>query len=211
MEISTKKQLAIILSQLKGFKDPKTRLEQYEIDSEIAAEIVWNAFYRREIKGKIIADLGCGTGILGLAVLLMEAKKVFFVDIDENAVDVAKENLKFLEEKFDVNLAGKAKFIVEDVDFFDEKVDIVIENPPFGIKGEKHADKVFLEKAFKIGGVVYSFHKAESKKFIDAVAQDNGFNVEGYWEFSWPLKHTMKFHKKKIEHIPVGCWRLVKN
>ncbi len=210
MEINTKKRLAVILSQLKGFKDPKSRLEQYEIDSEIASEAVWNAFYQREIEDKVAADIGCGTGILGFAVLLMGAKKVFFVDIDEKAVDAAKENLDFLEKKLGVDLKKKAEFIVSDVDFFDEKVDIVMQNPPFGIQGDKHADKVFLEKAFKITDVVYSFHKAESKKFIDAIAKDNGFKVEEYWEFEWPLKQTMKHHKKKIEYIPVGCWKLAK-
>ncbi|MBW2996438.1 METTL5 family protein [Candidatus Woesearchaeota archaeon] len=210
MEISTKKQLAVILSQLKGFEEPKAKLEQYEIDSEIAAEVVWNAFYRREIKGKVVADLGCGTGILGLSTLLMGAKKVYFVDIDGDALDIAKENIGFLEEKTGKKLADKAEFVVSDIDFFDEKVDLIVENPPFGIKGDKHADKVFLEKAFKIAEVIYSFHKAESKQFIDAVAKDNGFEVEGYWEFRWPLKQTMEYHKKKVEYIPVGCWRLVK-
>ncbi len=210
MEISTKKQLAIILSQLKGFEEPQFRLEQYEIDSEIAAEVVWNAFYRREIEGKVVADLGCGTGILGFSTLLMGAKKVLFVDIDEKAISIAKENLKFLEEKFNVKLSKKAKFIVSDVEFLDEKADIVVQNPPFGIKGDKHSDKLFLEKAFRITDVIYSFHKAESKKFVDAVAKDNGFVIEGYWEFDWPLKQTMKYHKKKVQYIKVGCWKLIK-
>ncbi|MBD3354469.1 methyltransferase [Candidatus Woesearchaeota archaeon] len=210
MEINTKKRLAVILSQLKGFKDPKSRLEQYEIDSEIASEAVWNAFYRREIEDKVVADLGCGTGTLGFAVLLMGAEKVFFVDIDEKAVEVAKENLDLLEKKLDIKLKNKAEFVVADVDFFDENVDLVMQNPPFGIQGDRHTDKVFLEKAFKIADVVYSFHKTESKKFINAVAEDNGFKVEEYWEFEWPLKQTMKYHKKKIEYIPVGCWKLVK-
>ncbi len=99
MEIDTKKQLAMILSQLKGFSSPKIKLEQYMTEGEIAAEIAWNAFYRREIEEKTVADLGCGTGILGLSTLLLGAKKVYFVDIDKDALAIAKENLKMLEEK----------------------------------------------------------------------------------------------------------------
>jgi len=210
MEIKTKKKLAVILSQLREFEAPKFKLEQYEIDSEIAAEIIWNAFYRREIKKNIVGDLGCGTGTLGLAALLLGAKKVYFVDIDKEALDIAKENLKFLEEKLDISIEDKAEFIESDIKYFEEKVDVVLENPPFGIKSERKADKVFLEKAFKIAKIIYSFHKAESKRFIRAVAKDNGFKVEEYWEFNWPLKKTMNYHKKKIEYIKVGCWKLVK-
>ena len=210
MEINTKKQLAIILSKIRGFSEPNFRLEQYSTEADFAAEVVWNAFYQREIEGKTIVDLGCGTGILGLSTLLMGAKKVFFVDIDEKALNIARENLKFLEKESDIKLNDKAKFVVSDVKDFDEKVDIVVENPPFGIKGKKHADKIFLEKAMKIAKVVYSFHKKESSKFIDAVAKDNGFVIEGYWEFNWSLKQTMKFHKKKVQKIEVSCWRLLK-
>jgi putative methylase len=210
MEITTKKQLAVILSQLRGFERPDFRLEQYETESDIAAEIVWNAFYRREIKGKTVADLGCGTGLLGLAALLMGAERVYFVDIDEKSIDIAKENLNFLEGKLSIEIKDKAVFAVSDVRDFKENVDVVVENPPFGIKKERHADKVFLEKALGIADVVYSFHKAESRIFIDAVAKDKGWAADGYWEFDWPLKQTMKYHKKKIQYIRVGCWRLIR-
>ncbi|MBR9691523.1 methyltransferase [Candidatus Woesearchaeota archaeon] len=210
MEISTKRQLAIILSQLKGFEQPKIRLEQYPTEADFAAEIVWNAFYRREIENKVIADLGCGTGILGFSTLLMGAKKVYFVDIDEDALQIARENMKMLSEKIGEKLDDKCIFLAKDVVDFDEKVDVVVENPPFGIKGRRHIDKIFIEKAFSVSKVIYSFHKAESKQFIDAVAKDNGFEITGYWEFNWPLKQTMRYHKKRIQYVPVGCWRLEK-
>jgi len=128
----------------------------------------------------------------------------------EKALSIAKENLADIEERFEIDLKDKAKFIVSGVDFFDEKVDLVVQNPPFGIKGDKHADKVFLEKAFRVSDVIYSFHKAESKGFLNAVTKDNDFKVEEYWEFDWPLKQTMKYHTKKIQYIKVGCWKLVK-
>lgn len=210
MEISTKSGLAVILSRLKGFENPKTWLEQYQTDSEIAAEIAWFAFYRREIEGKIIADLGCGTGMLGLSTMILGAKEVFFVDIDEKALETAKENLNFIEKELGIKLKAKSKFVVSDIKDFNEKVELVIQNPPFGIKGKRHADKVFLEAAFRISPIIYSFHKAESRQFIDAVAKDNGFKTTHYWEFDFPLKMTMKFHKKKIERVKVGCWRLEK-
>ena len=209
MEINTKQRLAIALSQLKGFNSPNAKLEQYIIESDIAAEVVWFAYYKSEIMGKVIADLGCGTGLLGLSALLLGAEKVFFVDIDEKSLEIAKENLKFLEEKYELELADKAVFVHKNIKDFDEIIDVVLQNPPFGIK-DKHADKLFLEKAFKISKTIYSFHKAESQKFIDSVSKDNGFKATNYWEFDWPLKQTMSYHKKRIQYIRVGCWRLEK-
>lgn len=207
MEITTKSKLAVLLSQLKGFEKPRILLEQYQTDAEIAAEISWFAFYRREIEGKIIADLGCGTGLLGLSTLILGAKKVFFVDVDRDALDIAQENLAFVEEKLGISLKRKAVFVKKDVKDFDEKVDLVIQNPPFGIK-MRHADRIFLETAFKIAPIVYSFHKIESKGFIAKFSDDKSFKITHFWSFDFPLKMTMKYHRKRIHRIKVGCWRL---
>ena len=39
-----------------------------------------------------VLDMGCGSGILGIAALALGAKSVFAIDIDENAVNIAIEN-----------------------------------------------------------------------------------------------------------------------
>ncbi len=43
-------------------------------------------------KGDCVLDVGCGSGILGIAALLLGAEKAVGVDIDETAVRTAKEN-----------------------------------------------------------------------------------------------------------------------
>lgn len=209
MNIGSKSGLAIILSRLKKFKNPKSELEQYESDSEIAAEILWNAYIRRELENKVVADLGAGTGLLGIGALVLGAKKVFFVEKDLEATKIIKENIIQIEENFGEKLLNKIEIINKDITLFDEKVDIVIQNPPFGIKGKRHADKAFLQKSISIADIIYSFHTIESKPLIQALSRDYSLKIEGYWEFSWPLKKTMKFHKKKIEYIKVGCWRIL--
>lgn len=210
-KIGSKSGLAVILSQLKGFENPESELEQYQTESEIAAEIIWNAFYRREIEEMVVADLGAGTGILGIGALIMGAKKVFFVEKDGSALSICRENITFIEEKLGSDIMSRASFVVGDVSLFDEKVDVLLENPPFGIQSQKHADRVFLEKAMAVSPIIYSFHTVESKPLIEALSKDREFMIEGYWEFDWPLKKTMKFHKKKIQYIRVGCWRLEKH
>ena len=196
----TKTQLAVELSRLKTFQKPKMYLEQYPTDSEIAADMLWSAYMQGDIEGKVIADLGAGTGILGIGALILGAKKVFFVEKDKTAMVIAKENIE------NIGFSKEAEFVEADVKSFNEKVDVVIMNPPFGTK-EKHADKEFLLQAFKIADVVYSFHKLETKEFIQKLAESNQVAITHFWTFKFPLRATMTHHKKKVEKIDVGCWR----
>ena len=150
----TKKQLSILLSKLKAFEKPEMRLEQHPTDSEIAGEVLWNALMQGDIQGKVVADLGCGTGILGLGALLLGAKKAFLVDIDAEAVEIAMQNKDFLEKETGEKL--NAVFSVGDINVFDEKADVVIMNPPFGTKNQ-NIDTVFLLKAMNLARIIYIF------------------------------------------------------
>lgn len=47
-----------------------------------------------DLDGKIVIDYGCGSGILTLAALMLGAEKVYAVDIDPQAIDATRENLK---------------------------------------------------------------------------------------------------------------------
>ncbi len=198
----TKKQLAIQLSKLKVFEKPKLLLEQYPTDSEIAATILWDALMKGDINGKIVADFGAGTGILGIGALLLGAKYVYFVEKDDNAIKVLRENLKIIED------TKKYTILNINIEQFNEKVDTVLQNPPFGTK-HAHADKPFLEKAFSVAHVVYSFHKTTTESFVKAIARDFGFNIAEIYSFLFPLRQTYKHHTKKREFIDVQCFRLV--
>jgi len=198
----TKSELAIVLSRLDVFEKPKVAEEQYTTDSEIAADVLWFAYMNKDIKGRVIADLGCGSGILGIGCLLLGAKKVYFVDSDEDALDIARKNAEGLGLK-------KMEFLRQDISAFSKKTDVVVQNPPFGTK-RKHADKAFLEKAFNAAKVIYSFHKLTSCGFINKLSADRGFKVTHLLRFHLPLKKTQAFHRKKVRLIEVGCWRLAK-
>ena len=200
----TKSRLAIALSKLKVFEKPKIRAEQYMTDSETAAEVLWLAKMRGDIDGRIIADLGCGTGILGIGAILLGAEKVYFVDNDRDALRICRENLE------ELGIEEKAEIMLGNVKDFNKKVSTVIQNPPFGTK-TKHADREFLEKAFEISeDAVHSFHKLETREFIERFAKQKGFVPTNLIEFHMPIKATYKFHKSRIRRINVGCWRFEK-
>jgi len=203
--IDSKKALAMLLSGLKGFESPKVRVEQYSTDAEIAAEVLWQAYMKGDI-AKVSVDLGCGTGILGLGLLALGSEKVYFVDSDEKVMDIAKENLVKMESECKL---GNAVFCCQNIVDFNDPVDLVVQNPPFGTK-VRHIDRIFLEKAFGISKVVYSFHKSETKKFVDSYSKDNGFKITDIFDFKFALKATMKHHTRKIKHIDVSCFRIEK-
>lgn len=203
----TKPKLAITLSKLKVFENPKLLEEQYPVDSEIAAELLWFAYMNKDIEEKFVADFGCGTGLLGIGALLLGAKKVVFIDSDNHALGLLRENLAAVEKN--PSFAGEAEIINSDISDFSQKADVVIQNPPFGTK-TRHADKVFIEKAFETAKVIYSFHKLVSVEFVRKIAEDHKFEVTHLFRFSFPLKRTQMFHRKRIHRIDVGCWRLEK-
>jgi len=204
-KIGSQKALAIVLSGLEGFKEPKVRVEQYSTDAEIAAEVLWQAYMKGDI-GKVSVDLGCGTGFLGIGLLALGSEKVYFIDSDQKVIDLAKENLSKLESE---DKLGDAVFICQDIDDFNDSVDLVVQNPPFGTK-VRHIDKIFLKKAFEISKIVYSFHKSETKKFVESFSRDNGFKITDIFDFKFVLKATMEHHIRKVKRIDVSCFRLEK-
>lgn len=78
-----------------------------------------------------VLDMGCGSGILGIAASLLGAKHVTAVDVDENSARIAGEN--FCENNIDPSkysvLAGN---ILNDVKFYDKvcekKYDLIAAN-----------------------------------------------------------------------------------
>jgi ribosomal protein L11 methyltransferase len=77
---------------------------------------------RQELKGKTVIDYGCGSGILGIAVLLLGARKAFGVDIDPQALLASRENTRrnqLPEDAFPVFLPEQAP---------QQAVDLVVAN-----------------------------------------------------------------------------------
>lgn len=203
-----KKELAVLLSKLKTFDKPKINLEQYQTEPEIAADALWAAYMNGDVEGKTIVDLGCGTGTFGLGALVLGAKKVYLIEFDKETLRLAKENKKCLEAMLRKKL--NAVFLHKDVRSFKKKADVVIQNPPFGVQ-KTHTDKLFLLKAMETAPIIYSFHKIESKRFIERFTQEYGYKPVSIKEYDLPLKRVYFFHTKRVYKIKVGLWKIVRN
>ena len=191
-----KRQLEIILSQLKEPVLPKISLEQYTITGNLAAEILNLAYLHRDLENKVVFDFGCGSGRLGIGAALLGAKLVIGVDIDKNVIKTAKENLKrhelYASRKLPVH------FVICDIRNWFAKADTIVQNPPFGVK-TRHADRIFLEAALRCGRRIYSLHNDGYKKtreFLTKFIEKKGGRVEKIIKYKFVLPYTFKFHKK---------------
>jgi predicted RNA methylase len=57
---------------------------------------------------------------------------------------------------------------------------------------------------------IYSLHKSSTDNFIKKTTSENNFNTEEILRFDFPLKQTLKHHKRKIHRIKVSCFILFK-
>ncbi|AEH24930.1 METTL5 family protein [Pyrococcus yayanosii] len=200
-----KKELAIILSKLKGFRSPKPWLEQYRTPGNVAAELLWLAFTLGDLEGKVIADLGAGTGVLTVGACLLGAKRVHAVEVDGDALTVLRENVSSM------GFEGCVQVFKGDVSAFAVRVDTVVMNPPFGAQ-RKGADRPFLLKAFEVADVVYLIHlaKPEVRRFIEAFVRDNGFLITHRLTTWLEIPAQFFFHRKRLARIAVDIYRFVR-
>jgi len=138
--------------------------------------------------------------------LLLGARQCYFIDADGEAIKIAKENLAFLEKETKMKISDNAMFINKDISLFNQKVNVIIQNPPFGTV-RKHADVAFLNKALSTARVVYSIHKTSTLDFIRQYAEKSG-RITHYFRLNLQLKKTMPWHKQKIKEIDVTCVRV---
>jgi putative methylase len=181
----TEHKLAVILSKLDEHPNPKYHLEQYSISPGIAANILFTA--KDDIKDKIVYDLGCGTGRFAIGSALLGAKEVFGVDIDEEALDVAKENMKWVENKTGVKIGKKIKWVEHDVTTLHAKANTVVQFPPFSVR--KGLDMKFFDKALEIASVVYSVHRGTSGIIseLKKICKKHGATIKNVERFKYKL------------------------
>jgi len=218
-----KKHLEIILDNLDPHPNPKPHLEQYTIGGKLASELLF--FAGEDIKGNFVVDLGCGTGRLSIGAKLLGAGKVLGVDIDREAVECAKGNLRKLEriplvKSLDVDLEEVCKGVffldmdVKDIDrsYIERFLEgdmrvVVIQNPPFGSQ-RKHADRIFLEKALEIGDVVYTIHNSTTRDFVIKYIEEKGRSITHIFESRFRIPKIFTFHSKRYVDIPVDIFRI---
>ncbi|XP_048340059.1 rRNA N6-adenosine-methyltransferase METTL5 isoform X2 [Sphaerodactylus townsendi] len=165
------KELESCLQQVDGFEDPKLLLEQYPTRPHIAACMLYtihNTF--DDIENKIVADLGCGCGVLSIGSAMLGAGLCIGFDIDADALGVFNRNAEDFEiTNTDIVQCNVCSLPEEMAKTFDT----VIMNPPFGTKHNKGMDMAFLKTALRMARTaVYSLHKTSTRQHIQKKADD---------------------------------------
>jgi putative methylase len=196
------KDLEIILQKVPTYENPNPYIEQYMTPAHIVADIIFTAYQFGDIQDKKVVDLGCGTGIFSFGIKLANAKEVVGIDIDKECIEIAKN----YAEKNNDNI----EFIAKDVKDVDIKCDTIIMNPPFGAqKSNRWADRAFIEKGFEISKIIYSLHLSKTIPFIEKMVLLLNGEINYKKRYSFPIKHTYFFHKKKAENIDISLLRVL--
>ncbi len=190
----------MILEKLEKYGEPKIELEQYVTNPQVAAELLFLAYLCGDIKGKKIYDLGTGVGTLAIGASLLGAKEVYGVDVDGEALEVAKRNAEKLKIK-------NIKWVNKSIDLVDDRADVVLQNPPFGTKKRK-MDAFFLGKALQIGEIIYSIHKKGNMPFLSQkIKQFNG-KITHILNSKLVIPHTFPHHRKTRYEVEVQILRI---
>lgn len=193
-----KKELEILLERVEDIKESDVEREQYSTPATVASELLHFAFMNGDIEDHVVFDLGCGNGILGIGAKLLAAKEVVGIDSDGKVIEVANANSK--------RLGVEVEFRRCDVRGVVGHGDTVVMNPPFGAqRRNRHADRIFLEKAFEIAPVVYSIHNVGSESFLRSFAPHVAIVR---FPVAFPLKRRFWFHKKEKKFIEVDIYRM---
>ncbi|MDK2874644.1 MAG: putative methylase [Methanothermobacter sp.] len=205
--IRRKRHLEMLLEKVPAHPDPDPGLEQYLTPPGIAAEVLWAARAMGDIEGKTVADLGCGTGILGIGAALLGAEMVYCIDIDSGALEAGRSAAGELG-------LGNIRFMEADIRHHDAlpgMVDTVVQNPPFGSqeRAERGADRVFMDAAAATGRTVYSFHMAGSEDFVRNYYRKLGGTVTHRFRVEFPIPRTYSFHRMEVASVGVVILRVV--
>jgi putative methylase len=199
------KHLAIRLSKLTAHPCRDVTLEQYATEGDLAAYWMLAVDQLDGFEGKVVADLGAGNGILGIGALLLGARRVVFVETDEDALEVLRSNVASLED----DLPDRADVVAAQVGLDDlplDDVDLVVMNPPWGVQRER-ADRPFLDVAFTSAGLAVHLLHSDRASHVEAMAASHDWEAEAVLRTEFRLPPTYEHHAKRTGTTDVQCWR----
>ncbi|SEQ25146.1 METTL5 family protein [Natrinema salaciae] len=209
----SRRALARQLEAIEDFSEPAVELEQYLTPPELAAHLCHLAGLQGDLEGQVL-DLGTGTGMLAIAASLAGADRVAGIDVDSGALELARRNERTVLMDVDGSSDGETpaiEWLRGDVTRhpFSITEATVVSNPPFGAqRGNRHADKEFLETASAIASVSYTIHNEGSQEFVESFAADAGGEVTHAFRAAFPIAKRFEFHTAAQETLEAEVFRI---
>ncbi|MEY7849901.1 METTL5 family protein [Natrarchaeobius sp. A-rgal3] len=204
----SRRQLARTLESVDDFSDPAVELEQYLTPPELAAHVLHLASLHGDLERRVI-DLGTGTGMFAIGASIAGADRVVGIDVDLDALALARENARAVDRGGD--RVRDVDWILGDVTRhpFATAGATAISNPPFGAqRGNRHADRTFLETASAIADVSYTVHNEGSQAFVESFAADKGGDVTHAFRAEFPIDRRFEFHTADRETLEAEVFRI---
>jgi predicted RNA methylase len=212
------REIETLLSQLpwRQFQSPRVHLEQYTTPVHLAARIAHHVALcidedeRRSVQA---VDLGTGTGILALALCLAGLNHVLGVDVDSEALELARANAAALWELCPQSVGAVLEFAAVDVQpnslaLAPKSFDVAVLNPPFGTR-QRSADIAFLDVACHLSRrFVYSLHKSSTRSYLSRRLERFGCTAQVYARLRFDLPATYVFHRQRAVDIDVDLWQI---
>ena len=121
-------------------------------------------------ENSIILDLYAGTGSFGLECISRNAKNVYFVENDKEAINVLEKNIKKLKVEKNTKIFFNNVFeLVEKKDFQKLKFDLIFCDPPFKFTNVQELFELIFGKNLlnKNGTIILHRNKITIDKFPD--------------------------------------------
>ncbi|XP_069791785.1 rRNA N6-adenosine-methyltransferase METTL5 isoform X3 [Narcine bancroftii] len=178
------KELESSLQRVQGFERPKLVLEQYPTSPHIAACMLYTIHTTfDDIENKLVADLGCGCGVLSIGAAMLNAGLCLGVDIDEDALNIFHRNA----EEFELTNVNMLQC---------------------DVCSKLSMDMIFVKSALDMARrAVYSLHKTATRDHIKKKADEWKVKMEVIAELRYDLPASYKFHRRKSVDIEVDFIR----
>lgn len=112
------------------------------------------------VQDKVVLDLFCGSGGLGIEALSRGAKKVYFVDKDKRSIALTKQNLTGLDGDYKVMNATYAQAL----NTITEQADLILIDPPYASGVYADVLNIIFEKnLLSKEGIIVCEHPNELK------------------------------------------------
>lgn len=194
------KTLAMSISRYPGFKRPKPYFEQYTTDPEIAAHMVYEAVQCK--CPMVAADFGTGTGLLLYAAALTGCL-VYGVGLDLDAA-VVYEAREALRERKLMHLVDLVVADCTSSPLRQRSIDVVVMNPPFGIRSRRGIDMLFLREALRASRkCIVSLH-AWSDGLLEAIVRKTRCKPRVLYQGFHRIPAFLEEHRRRVHRVKVA-------